>query len=52
MLAPRGGARASPREHSDYSLLVNDLQQKNARAVLQWHFAGNIEAASENEYFP
>jgi len=32
MLAPTGGARAFPREHSDYSLLANDLQQKNARA--------------------
>jgi len=36
MLAPKGGARASPREHLDYSLLANDLQQKNARAGLEW----------------
>jgi len=43
MLAPKGGARASPRDHLDYFLLDNDLQQKNARAALKWHFTLKTE---------
>jgi len=43
MLAPKGGARASLREHSDYSLSRNDLQQKNARAVPESHFGVETE---------
>jgi len=46
MLAPKGGARASPREHSDYSLLANDLQQKNARAALEWYFVIEAEPSA------